>query len=631
MRRVFMIAAVLLIGWMPTTLFAQPAPAQGPVKLRLIAWRDRYVLPLTASDVTDRAARRQVPAVALAFELENTSGRQMLILGTPVPKLSVKGPRPNSVNEQEGARFYAPPETQLTLTPGERVTIPVRRLSYFVGRTQRDIYWHDAGSYTISGTWTLRVSPPLEGQLVEKGQDGKDFSPITVTSAANTVGVQAGDPVVYWAEALRDKDLTVRMIAVQTINDMGKEGAAATAALVRALRDPSKDLRRLAVAALVKVDAGAEYSGALRELLRDAEAGVRAVAANALVQIAPKEAATVPALLPLLKDADAEVRRCTAEALGHLYYKGVYQLEPAAARMLQDALSDADELVRAAAALALGLLHVNEAIPELTAMVRQSRGRARFAAITALGHFRALAKDAVPAIAEVLTEESEVPPEHGWVGFHSNTCWALRQIGKDSVAALPILIKALDHRDPYLRQGAALVLIEIGAEGRDAVPALTKHAATDADLSTRQYCMQALGTMGPDAKTSVPALTNALKDAQFAIRREAAMALAKIGPAARTAVPDLVALLKNERELFVRIDVARALSLLGGMTKDAVPVLSAALKDPDQSVVLYSVVALGTIGPEAREAVPALQRLRYNHNPHIIKAAAEALQRIGEK
>lgn len=67
---------------------------------------------------------------------------------------------------------------------------------------------------------------------------------------------------------------------------------------------------------------------------------------------------------------------------------------------------------------------------------------------------------------------------------------------------------------------------------------------------------------------------------------------------------------------------------LGPEFVDLVPPLIAALSDPDLSVVIYAAQALGSIGPGAAGAVPALEKLKKEGQPGPRQAAADALKKI---
>ena len=62
----------------------------------------------------------------------------------------------------------------------------------------------------------------------------------------------------------------------------------------------------------------------------------------------------------------------------------------------------------------------------------------------------------------------------------------------------------------------------------------------------RQAAAVALGGIGPEAKTAVPALTDLLNDKERAVRHAAASALGNVGPEAKTAIPALTELLKEQ-------------------------------------------------------------------------------------
>ena len=100
-----------------------------------------------------------------------------------------------------------------------------------------------------------------------------------------------------------------------------------------------------------------------------------------------------------------------------------------------------------------------------------------------------------------------------------------------------------------------------------------------------------------------------------------------------------------------RCSVAEALGLIGPDAKDAVPALVEALKDNNDGVRRYEetwlhpkkedgpsrlrrsiVEALGRIGPEAKEAVPLIVRsLKDDYDPNVRVAAVEALGEIGSE
>ena len=74
---------------------------------------------------------------------------------------------------------------------------------------------------------------------------------------------------------------------------------------------------------------------------------------------------------------------------------------------------------------------------------------------------------------------------------------------------------------------------------------------------------------------------------------------------------------------------AEALGRIGPDAKEAVPALIAALKDENwRCPLLVSALALGMIGPEAKEAVPALTAALEDKDERVRLASAQAIQAI---
>ncbi|NEQ20796.1 MAG: HEAT repeat domain-containing protein, partial [Microcoleus sp. SIO2G3] len=178
-----------------------------------------------------------------------------------------------------------------------------------------------------------------------------------------------------------------------------------------------------------------------------------------------------------------------------------------------------------------------------------------------------------------------------------------------------------------VRWRAASALGEIGAEASSAVPALTM-ALQDEDEYIRRIAAYALGKIGLEAASAVPDLIAALQDTDRNLRLVAAYALGKIGPEASSAVPNLITALQDTNAE-VRLNAATALGRIGAESKTAVPALIVALQDTDKYVRQGAADALGRFGTRAKTAVPALITALQDKNNYVRLNAAAALGRIG--
>ena len=172
----------------------------------------------------------------------------------------------------------------------------------------------------------------------------------------------------------------------------------------------------------------------------------------------------------------------------------------------------------------------------------------------------------------------------------------------------------------------------IGAFGEDAGPAAGEVATAlgDPDSQVRSAAAWALSQIGPKAAAALPALAKALSDSDPRVRELAALALKAMGPAAAPAVHELIAAL-NDSVAYVRVPVADALGAIGPAARMAVhPLAERLLAEGEQGLVLSSIAtALGDIGLEAKDALPALQRALEMRR--VGAAAQEAILKIEGK
>jgi hypothetical protein len=103
---------------------------------------------------------------------------------------------------------------------------------------------------------------------------------------------------------------------------------------------------------------------------------------------------------------------------------------------------------------------------------------------------------------------------------------------------------------------------------------------------------------------AVPMLIELLEDEDDQVCFTACNALAAIGPAARQAVPALLSMLGHPN-LFYRRNASHALACIGPDAA-ALDALIEAIKEEDSFVNYHAAIAVGKLGPQAKQAVPAL-------------------------
>jgi HEAT repeat protein len=149
-------------------------------------------------------------------------------------------------------------------------------------------------------------------------------------------------------------DVQVRRAALDTLETLGPDAAAATAALVATLADPDKFVRWAAARTLGRMGSVEEEAvvPALAHLLTDPDLDVRLAVIAAFERLGPAAKAAAPDLRRTVGSTDAELRVAAMRALA-----GIGGVEACAAvPELMDAVGDADVRVRQMAAQVLGKL-----------------------------------------------------------------------------------------------------------------------------------------------------------------------------------------------------------------------------------------------------------------------------------
>jgi len=251
--------------------------------------------------------------------------------------------------------------------------------------------------------------------------------------------------------------------------------------------------------------------------------------------------------------------------------------------------------------LVLGLLPMGGAsiaaaadVNQLVAALAGTDAQTRLDAADQLTALGADAKPAVPALVRALTDTNA---ELRWRAART-----LAAIGPGGSDAVPALIVALNDSETLVRAQAAHALRRIGVATDAVATALAAHV-TDPSEQVRREVLKALASLPPNPEIVRPALIKALESADPALAAAAVQTFAEQGAAV---VPRLIEGLKHKESQYW---ACLALGEIGPVAKDAVPGLTDLLGNDRPDVVLQALVALGQIGPGAEPAVPQILRL----------------------
>ncbi len=262
----------------------------------------------------------------------------------------------------------------------------------------------------------------------------------------------------------------------------------------------------------------------------------------------------------------------------------------------------------------------------------------RLQALTSLGELGPAAREAVPALLQMLkdrgnaqTNPNTLSPA-GLVAAQS-----LARIGR---AAVPTLVQALGSDHPRVRAGVAHALGLMRLPLPAAVAPL-QNALKDRDEHVRYQAALALLRLGQKADTVAPILHDLLRALTPAIRLETALLLQQLGPDAKSATALVEALRDEHLELPAPADGGQqdpgmpvprprnvAVGALAALGADAVPVLIKAAGDTDPQVRTGALLALSSIQPLVKEARDALQASLKDRDSGVRLLAAVNLWRV---
>ncbi len=532
----------------------------------------------------------------------------------------------------------------------------------------------------VSILWpTLAVSAEsdVESLIAELG-GADERTRIDAIYQLGQLGRAAAPAVAALGALLHDDSSTVRAHAARSLGQIGEPAQSAAPALVRSIADPEAAVRRRAVEALGRIRPDPDVTlPAFVRLMEDADPSVRLRALDALAEhgeaavpalvdllekdraaywaclvlnaIGPEAKAAVPALAERVSDPRAEVRREAILALAEIgeaavpavdaiaaaldvesdrisatYALGrIGQVPPEAASRIRENAHSPDSLLRTVSTWTLAHIYPTderlqqEAVHRLVASLTSDEPQVRATAATALAALRPDPSLLTPILSEALREADEETTRH-----------ALDAVAGLGPAMVPQLIGAL--RFESLRPRVVFLLGEMGPDAEPAVEALVELMKAS-DRRTQQESLLALAKIGPAAGTAVPALTEALRRHEEPLKYGAAYALGRIGPGAESATPALLKAAGSDDDTLALLSawaLAQVAPDCRECAEQTVPVLVAGLEHPNAQHRREAAAALGSLGPLARAAVPALTQAANDTDLGVRAAATVALEAV---
>ncbi len=246
------------------------------------------------------------------------------------------------------------------------------------------------------------------------------------------------------------------------------------------------------------------------------------------------------------------------------------------------------------------------------------------------------------ALENKLEASAQVPPIADWLEALGHdgpferqpAAVAWNRVAPPLVGAVRRLIPLLKDADVNVRRHGVEALGNLGGQAHWILgvlrAALKSRVLEEEDDELRNLAMHALLLAGPQATSEVAGLTDSLQDDVEVVRFHAAIALGDLGCAARPSVPALIRTALWDENPAVRVEAAVALWKIDRKGPLVIPALIKALANNNEFICWMAADGLGQIGPEARQAVPALQQaLRRPFKIALIRKGVElALQRI---
>jgi HEAT repeat protein len=197
----------------------------------------------------------------------------------------------------------------------------------------------------------------------------------------------------------------------------------------------------------------------------------------------------------------------------------------------------------------------------------------------------------------------------------------LEELGKADKEIVAALSSELQNDSAMVRAHAVHALGALKATGS---VGLVIPLAFDKNAEVRRAAIYALEEIKPGPQVILPLIDQVLKETDPMVRMQALTLVAEIG---KPAVPSLIKLLGNEESAPWG---CIALGAIGADAADAIPALTKLLDAAHQPKLrLEAAMALSSIGPAAVTALPELKSILDKKDPVVMPGAIFAIGRLG--
>ncbi len=480
--------------------------------------------------------------------------------------------------------------------------------------------------------------------------------------------------VVALAFALSDEDDQVRQSSISALAQLGVPAKMAAAKIKDSLIDLNPQVRQQAYFLLINL--GENPQEGLKKGLASQDDKVRINTASLMVSVNFEPNTATPILVEALKHNDLGLRMQAAFTLANsrreldkvtpifidgLSHKavgvrvqaaqGLQQIGNAgekAQKALATALQDPEAQVRQHSLWALqNQGNLKAILPNLVKLTKDKDSGIRQNLVFLFGQ---TGEDGAPHLAAFLKDTD--------AGIRVNASNMLRSLGARAVKVMPTIREAsIKDENPNVRLNCMLAvafgsdegpkyLAERFPEEKDAnvrtnlynslIYSNHKHHALplikigmkDASPQVRQAIVNSIYNLGRDSKEGFEAFSIGIQDSDQNVRNQAAYTANLFG---NKAWPPLEGALKGTKDSGFRQAILQGMMNTQYRSKTSVGSLTDCLKDQAPHVRFFACNLLGSIGPDAADALPQLRELTKDPQQFVQNAARNAIAQIEKK